>query len=331
MVYHKFFHSLDRKQYIGIDIGGTKTAVMLIDIDGNISDRMQFSTLTGKGGWQKSIKVMKEQVARLTKQAKVESIGVSCGGPLNSRKGIILSPPNLPGWDQVPITDIFSEAFGIPTYLENDANAGALAEWLYGAGKGYNNVIFLTFGTGLGAGLILNGKLYNGTNDYGGEAGHIRLAPEGPIGYHKRGSFEGFCSGTGLAQMMSVELMFLAEEEGRKAVSERYKVPGDVTGKDVVEWAKKGDPLALQVVEKSGRYLGMGLSILIDILNPEVIVIGSMGVRLGNLLFDPAREVINKEALPGAAAVCKIVPAKLGEKIGDYAALCVAIEGARRG
>ncbi len=125
--------------------------------------------------------------------------------------------------------------------------------------------------------------------------------------------------------------MCLAEEEGRETMLTKYKAPGEVTGKDVVEWAKNGDKLALQVVEKSGRYLGMGLSILIDILNPEVIVIGSMGVRVGELLFNPAREVIKKEALPGAASVCKIVPAKLGEKIGDYAALCVAIEGARRG
>ncbi len=191
-----------KKQYIGIDIGGTKTAVLLTGIDGSISDRKQFATVTGRGGWQKTIGMMKEQVAQLTKDAKVEAIGISCGGPLDSRRGMILSPPNLPGWDQVPVTQIFSDAFGVPAYLENDANAGALAEWLYGAGKGYDNVIFLTFGTGLGAGLILDGKLYNGANDYGGEAGHIRLAPEGPIGYHKRGSFEGFCSGTGLAQMM---------------------------------------------------------------------------------------------------------------------------------
>ncbi len=314
------------KHYIGIDIGGTKTAVLLINGNGKVIERTQTATEIGKDAWKTSVVGMKEKIKQLLKLEKVESIGISCGGPLDSRKGLILSPPNLPGWDEIPITDIFQTEFGIPAYLQNDANAGALAEWKFGAGKGYNNVIFLTFGTGLGAGIIVNGKLLSGTNDYGGEVGHIRLEDDGPIGYHKRGSFEGFCSGTGLAQMMSFELLCLAEEIGQKEMLSRYKMPGEVTGRDVVEWAKNKDTLALSVVEKSGLYLGKGLSILIDIINPELIIVGSMGVRLGDLLFEPARKVIEKEAVPGAASVCKIVPAALGEAIGDYAALCVALK-----
>ncbi len=308
------------KHYIGIDIGGTKTAVLLIDSNGKVIERTQTPTEVGKDAWKTSVEGMKENIRKLIKLAKVEAIGISCGGPLDSKKGLILSPPNLPGWDEVPITDIFQKEFDIPAYLQNDANAGALAEWKFGAGKGFDNVIFLTFGTGLGAGIIVNGKLLSGTNDYGGEVGHIRLEEEGPIGYHKRGSFEGFCSGTGLAQMMSFELLCLTEEIGKKAMLEKYKLPGEVTGRDVVEWANAGDELALKVVDKSGRYLGKGLSVLIDIINPEMIIVGSMGVRLGNLLFDPARE-----AVPGAAEVCRIIPASLGEAIGDYAALCVAL------
>ncbi len=127
--------------------------------------------------------------------------------------------------------------------------------------------------------------------------------------------------------MMSFELLCLTEEIGKDEMVKKYKEVGEVTGRDVVEWAKNGDKLALEVVEKSGIYLGKGLSVLIDLLNPEVIVIGSMGVRLGNLLFEPARRIIEKEVIPGAAAVCKIVPAALGEKIGDYAALSVALKG----
>ncbi len=311
--------------YIGIDIGGTKTAVLLITENGEVLERTQFATYTGKGGWQKTVDGIKELARQLIEKQPVKSVGISCGGPLDSKKGLILSPPNLPGWDNVPITDIFTGEFGVPAYLENDANAGALAEWKFGAGKGHDNVIFLTFGTGLGAGIIVNGKLLSGTNDYGGEVGHIRLDDDGPIGYHKRGSFEGFCSGTGLAQMMAFELLCLSEEIGKEAMLEKYKTPGDVTGRDVVEWAKSGDELALKVVEKSGTYLGKGLSVLIDIINPELIIVGSMGVRLGDMLFDPARKVIAGEAVPGAAEVCEIVPASLGEAIGDYAALCVAM------
>jgi len=317
---------LSLNYYAGVDIGGTKTAVLLMDENGRVLQREQFATDVGRGQWKYSVDKIKTKIAEFTGVKKIRSIGISCGGPLNSRTGTILSPPNLPGWDEVPIVKILEDEFHIPAFLENDANAGALAEWKFGAGKGYRNVIFLTFGTGLGAGLILDGRLYSGSNDLGGEAGHIRLAEDGPIGYHKRGSFEGFCSGTGLAQMMAFELLCLAEEIGREEMLKKYKEPGQVSGKDVVEWAKSGDELAMRVVQKSGHYLGKGLSILIDLLNPEVIVIGSMGVRLGEMLFSPARKVIEREVLTGAASVCRIVPAQLGEKIGDYAALCVALK-----
>lgn len=321
---------MDRKWYVGIDIGGTKSAVLLVNEEGEISDRKEMPTTKGKNNWQLTVDFFIEGISEYTQKKDIVGIGVSCGGPLDSKKGLICSPPNLPGWDDIPIVEMLEGKFGIPTALENDANAGALAEWRYGAGKGYSNVIFLTFGTGLGAGLILDNKLYSGTNDYGGEAGHIRLEEDGPIGYNKRGSFEGFCSGTGLAQMMGFELLCLKEQIGEKEMLKKYKEPGKVSGKDVYDWAQKEDPLALKVIQKSGEYFGKGLSILIDLLNPEVIVVGSMAVRLGDLLLEPARKVIEQEALPGAHSICKIVPAALGEKIGDLAALCVAIEASNR-
>jgi glucokinase len=312
------------KYFIGIDIGGTKSAVILLSDKGEAIAKEQFPTDTGTGAWRDTLDRMTDLIDRFLDIEPAAAIGVSCGGPLNSQKGVILSPPNLPGWDDVPVVDIFREKFRLPVALENDANAGALAEWQFGAGRGTKNMIFLTFGTGLGAGLILDGRLYKGTNDYGGETGHIRLEDDGPIGYHKRGSFEGFCSGTGLAQLMAVELLCQIEEKGKDFVLQNYRSPGDVTGRDVVEWAKEGDALALSVVHKCGQYFGKGLSVLIDLLNPEKIVVGSMGVRLGDLLFKPARMVIEREAIPEAAEVCDIVPAELGECIGEYAALCVA-------
>ena len=319
---------VNNKYYVGIDIGGTKTVIMVMTDSGGLIEKNQFSTAVGINAWKNTYTHIKTAISEFITKYEIESIGVSCGGPLDSRKGIILSPPNLPGWDDIHIVEYLKNDFNIPALLENDANAGALAEWKFGAGKGKKNIIYLTFGTGLGAGLILDGRLYSGTNDYGGEAGHISLAEDGPIGFHKRGSFEGYCSGTGLAQMMAFELLCLKEEIGKDAMLTKYKEPGDVTGRDVVEWAKNGDSLALKIVEKSGMYLGKGLSILIDILNPEMIVIGSMGVRLGDLLFEPARRVIEKEALSGANNVCKIVAAELGENTGDFAALCVALNAA---
>ena len=184
-------------------------------------------------------------------------------------------------------------------------------------------MVFMTFGTGLGAGLILDGKLYTGTNDNAGELGHIRLEEYGPVGYGKAGSFEGFCSGSGIEQL------------ARSMVKERLQmgqaVPwcpdGDlsvITAKTVAEALKSGDPLAKQVYEISARQLGRGLSIVIDILNPEVIVIGSIYARNEDIFKPLMEEVLRKEALPLANKVCKVVPAALGESIGDYAALSIA-------
>ncbi|MEA1910910.1 MAG: ROK family protein, partial [Spirochaetota bacterium] len=253
----------------------------------------------------------------------VRSIGISCGGPLNSKKGVILSPPNLPGWDNIPIVSRLKKKFGIPVALQNDANACALAEWKWGAGRGTRNMIFLTFGTGLGAGLILDGKLYSGTNDMAGEVGHIRLEKDGPLGYGKEGSFEGFCSGGGIA-LQAEEILrtggcedtgFCREFAGGKPVAAR----------DVCLFASKGDSVALEILKNSGRHLGMGLSILIDILNPERIVIGSIFTRCGEYLGPAAESVIQKEALEAAGKVCSVVSADLGDDIGDYASLGVAL------
>ena len=180
--------------YAGVDIGGTKCAVTLGDDSGNILSKVKFETTDVKN----TLNRISEEVSKLK---NISSVGISCGGPLDSKRGIICSPPNLPKWDNVEICSLLKEVSGVPAFLQNDANACALAEWQYGAGKGCENMIFLTFGTGLGAGLILDGKLYSGTNDMAGEVGHIRLSPFGPVGFGKSGSFEGFCSGGGLKQI----------------------------------------------------------------------------------------------------------------------------------
>ena len=184
------------KNLIGIDIGGTKCAVTYGRCEGSsveLVDKLRFDTTHV----QETLGNLLDTTAQLMKRhgltpENVSAIGISCGGPLDSKRGIILSPPNLPGWDSIEIVKLFQDRFGIPAAIQNDANACALAEWTFGAGVGTQNMIFLTFGTGLGAGLILNGKLYAGTNDNAGEVGHMRLSDYGPVGYGKSGSFEGF-------------------------------------------------------------------------------------------------------------------------------------------
>ncbi len=285
--------------YIGIDIGGTKCAVVR-GIGRNIEEKIRFETTD----FEETLAGILDGVSRLMRP-EVEAIGVSCGGPLDSRRGIIQSPPNLPGWDNVPITSILEERFGRPAALCNDADACALAEWRYGAGEGCENMIFLTFGTGLGAGLILGGRLYEGACGMAGEIGHVRLYPDGHIGYNKRGSCEGYCSGGGIAQY------------------------GKGSAKELAIRAEAGDAEAIAIYRKVGEDLGRTASILIDLLNPDAIVIGSIFVRSRELIEPSMKEMIAKEALAPSAAKCAILPAALGESLGDTAALCTAEIGGK--
>lgn len=306
---------------IGIDIGGTKCAVVLGN-EKEIVKRIEFPTTS-----------CDETLANILKTietiGKGDSIGISCGGPLDEQKGVILSPPNLSDWDHVPIVDILKERFDVPAYLCNDANACALAEWKYGAGNGTQNMVFMTFGTGLGAGLILNGKLYRGTNGMAGEVGHIRLCDHGPVGYGKAGSFEGFCSGSGIAQI-GRELALEQLQIG-KALPYCKKMSdlNSINAKLLADHAEVGDAVALEVYRICGEMLGRGVSILIDILNPEVIVIGSIFQRSEHLLREQMELYLQREALERSRSACRILPAALGDSIGDYAALSVAFEGHR--
>ncbi len=307
--------------YIGIDIGGTKCAVVKGRKRENgeieIIEKIRFETLAFGETFEK---IMTSVEALMP----CEKIGISCGGPLDERKGIILSPPNLPGWDEVHITEELEKRFGVPARLCNDANACALAEWKFGAGKGCENMIFMTFGTGLGAGLIIDGNLYSGANGMAGEAGHIRLEKSGPVGYGKAGSFEGFCSGGGIARLAKAYARE-ALADGRIAFScENEEKIEAINTKMIADLAKGGDRDAIEIFDRSAARLGMGLSILIDILNPEKIVLGGIYTRCEELFSVKMQEVLKSEALPESFSVCKIVPAALGESIGDIAALAVA-------
>lgn len=320
---------MDTRILLGVDIGGTKCAVTLGlskegDID--IKDKLAFPTTDVEDTITHIESSIEEVLDRNSLTSKdVSAIGISCGGPLDSSTGVIMSPPNLPGWDNIPIVSILSEKFGVPAAVHNDANACALAEWKFGAGKGCRNMVFMTFGTGLGAGLVLDGKLYTGTNDNAGELGHIRLEEYGPVGYGKSGSFEGFCSGGGIRQLAQS----FVKERSQMGIEVSWCPDGDpdkITAKIVAEAARAGDPLASEILEISARHLGQGLSIVIDILNPELIVIGSIYARNEDIMKPYVEKILSKEALPLANKVCRIVPAALGESIGDYAALSVAAD-----
>ncbi|NRA39725.1 MAG: ROK family protein [Planctomycetes bacterium] len=300
---------------IGLDIGGTKCAVVRATDAGKIEQCIRFATMDAARTQEKLYAAVAELIP-----GEAPVFGISCGGPLNSKTGVINSPPNLPGWDAVPICSNLEQRFGGRAFLMNDANAGALAEWRFGAARGANNVVFLTYGTGMGAGIICDGRIYDGSNGNAGEAGHMRLSARGPIGYGKAGSFEGWCSGGGIARYAQAEAK---KHEGKVAFN--LGEIENITARDVAMAAAKGDQLAIDIFHESGRRLGQALAILIDILNPEVIVLGSIYHRAQQFIEPSMRETLAIECLPDSLAICEIKACELGEDIGSWAAVAVAV------
>ena len=308
--------------FLGIDIGGTKTAVCTADNNGKILDKIKFETTD----WRSTLDRVITEGRKLLGGERPKAIGISCGSPQDAKTGMILEPPNLPGWVDVPVCKMMSEAFLAPARLMNDANACALAEWRFGAGKGTKNMVFLTFGTGMGAGVILDGRLYEGTTESAGEVGHMRLEKEGPTGYGKAGSFEGFCSGGGIKQLG----IAYAKEALDRGLSPAYARSASeldtVSAKTIADAAHAGDETALKVYKEVSKRLGQGLSVIMDLYNPEAIVIGSIFVRAEDLLREAMEAEIQKEALSKTSGVCRVLPAALGEALGDYAAIAVAMQ-----
>jgi glucokinase len=310
---------------LGIDIGGTKCAVVLGTADGEVVDRQQMETdaPAGPDAIVGRLITLATEVAGSRKAKEgISAIGISCGGPLDRKTGLVYSPPNLPGWDAVPVRERFEEAFpGLPVVLENDANATALAEWRWGAGRGTQNMVFVTMGTGIGGGLILDGKLYHGANDLAGEVGHQTILVNGPVcGCGKRGCLEALASGPAIARLARESLQF---GRGKGLVTHAEGKPANITARHVIERAQSGDDFCRKVLAEAGTYMGVGLSNVIQILNPERIVLGTIAVHAGDLILEPIRATVAEYTWERSRSVCEIVPAELGDRAQDLAALAL--------
>jgi glucokinase len=302
-----------------MDIGGTKSAAVVGDGEGHALAREEFPTAAPEPTIARLIALG----GRLCSGERPAACGITCGSPLSSREGLILSPPNLPGWDRVPIVRMVNDAFHVPTDLENDANASAVAEWRWGLEMKIDDLIYLTCGTGNGAGIIMGGQLIRGKQDLAGEIGHVRLLDVGPVGYHKAGSVEGLTSGRALGELAKLRLQEWHEP------SQLDSLPREmITGREVTVAAIEGDSLAIRVVREQADYLGRTCALLIDILNPQRISLGSTAQRLGDLLLEGVRAAAKREAIPASFEACVIDKAALGDKIQDLAALAVAREAA---
>jgi glucokinase len=308
-----------RSSILGLDVGGTKTACVEGSPDGRILQRLELPTqahLPFADVFPEIVRSLHNLITSANQAGRAPiALSVSIGGPLRIEEGYLIDPPHLPGWHHTSLKAHLAQAFpSIPVFIEHDGNAGALAEFHFGVGKNrphLKHLIFLTFGTGIGAGFIVNGQILRGASDTAGEIGHWRLADDGPLGFGKRGSWESFASGAGLIELASQ--MFPSRWNPQSSISA------------LVNAMVEDDREALQVAEAAGTWMGRGLALLIDALNPQVIVFGSLGVVLGERIFTPARKVIATEALPQAAAACELLPCTLGKQIGDVAALMAAL------
>ena len=295
---------------VGIDLGGTRMRVALLDRDLNLVERQEVLTHAEQGP-DKTIERMMTLVRGILptdSQAQIAGIGISAPGPSNPNTGVIVAPPNLPGWHNVPLVQILQKAFGHSTYLGNDANVAALAETARGAARGYRHVIFITLSTGIGGGIISDGRLLLGKDGLAAEAGHIVMVVGDRVT-----TLEKEAAGPALVRKVRERI-----QNGEKSMISEM-VGGNLdncTGSIVGKAALAGDPVALAVVQRAGWIVGLGMTSLLHLFNPEIIVMGGGVSALGDLLFDPMREAMEQYSLDSAYwQDLKIKPAELGDNV----------------
>jgi len=283
---------------IGIDLGGTNVRVGLVDDKGKILDIIQEPTEADKGNIH-TINRMKQMIEKLIEGKKVKGIGIGAPGPLDFKKGIILSPPNLPGWNEIPIVKIFEDHFKVAVYLNNDANVAGLAEVIAGNGVGYESVYYMTVSTGIGGALIINKQLFNGANGYAGEIGNMIVEPNGYKHNNLNpGAFEGLVSGTSI---------------GRRA-NEAFGIEGGA--KQVFILAEQGSQEAQSVIDETVQYLAMGIANITHVVNPELFVVGGGVMESKQFILTLLREKVKEYVYPQLASSIKILPTALDGKAG---------------
>lgn len=312
---------MEKRYVIGVDLGGTKISTALAELNGNILSQYTIPTNAARGEKEVLERIFStiEKVLELgnKKADEIRAIGIGSPGPLDSKKGIIIETPNLP-FENFYLVKPIEERFKICTYLENDANAAAIGEFMFGAGKNTKNMVYITVSTGIGAGAIVDGRIYRGNTCNALELGHTTILPDGPkCNCGNYGCLEALASGTAIARIANERL-----KAGIESSLKKYEV---VTSYEVFEEAKKGDKLSSDVIEKSLEYLGIGISNIITIMDPEIVIIGG-GVSLaGDIVFDSVNKVVNKRCFKVLRENCKVVPAALVKQSGLIGAIALAV------
>jgi glucokinase len=310
---------------LGLDVGGTKLAAGVVAADGRVLSNLTTPSHADQGPDQ-----MISRLLELGRDAVVEAgvawddvraVGIACGGPLDPVAGVIQSPPNLPGWDDVPLVALVSAALDRPTVVDNDATAAALAEWWYGAGRSRDvqTLVYMTISTGVGGGLVLDGRLFRGAAGNAGELGHLTVDYLGrPCGCGRRGCLEAYASGTNIAARAR-EALATGEPSSLASL-------GVVTARDVAEAARAGDPLATRIWDETTAILASAMANVLDVFNPELVVLGGGVTRAGEQLLGPVRAGGLAQAMAPAARSADIVLAELGDRLPVVSAAAVAFE-----
>ncbi len=305
------------KHILGWDVGGTKSAAVVASAGGEVLARREWPSRAERGPDAMTRDFLARAGELLDECPDVAGVGVSIGGPLNPLTGVVLSPPHLPRWDRVPIADLLRRELALPVVVEHDAAACLLAEWLWGAARGTTHAVYLTCGTGCGAGILIGGRILRGPDGQSPEVGHIRLAPDGPVLFGKAGCTESFCSGEGIGKLAG---WMFPEHFGPETDTRR-----------LADLSAGGDARAREVLLTSARRTGQLCALLADTFSPQVIVLGSLARYFGPWWRGEIERAFRDEALPANSSHTAIAPAALGERLQDLSAIAAWVYRARPG
>ncbi len=319
---------------VAVDIGGTKIMTAVFSADGQMLAKDVCPTIADEGVdavVKRLISAIGGIIARYGSDASgLAGIGVACAGGIDSENGIVVTPsPNLPGWSDLPLRDIIEEKFKLDTFVLNDASSAALGEQRFGAGQGVNNLVLVTLGTGIGGGIIIDGRLYLGANGAAGELGHMTVDENGPVcGCGNTGCLEVMVSGRAVAReafrrISEGEKSSLAEMAGSKLEN--------ITSEQVAAAATAGDSLALDILTRAAHYLGVGLVGIVNAFNPEMIILGGGMAELGSLYIEPAKKLVMDRAFSISTRKLSFATASLGNEAGVYGVAAYAIEQKKTG
>jgi glucokinase len=311
---------------IGLDIGGTKLAGGLMSGDVRLLDRLERPARASEGvevSLGQVYGLLSELVAAAARYGELAGIGICAPGPLNPETGVICNPTNMPGWSNIPLAGEVARRFGVPCRIENDANGAGLAEAMFGAARGFHNVFYVTVSTGIGTGIILDGRVYHGKNGFAGEGGHVSIDYRSPVicNCGNAGCIEALASGTSIARRARE----LASRYPQSRIASIAGSPERITAEIVARAAASGDALAQRLIDETAEMLGAWLGNIISLLDPDIIVIGGGVSRIGEPLFRKIRETAPRRTINTFAGQTPIVPAQLERDVGIFGAAAVIL------